>query len=177
MSRIGKKEIALGDKATAEMKDGVFSVTGPLGTLSRAFKNDINIKIENKVVTLEPVKKTLETNALWGTYASHVFNMVEGVNKAFVERLVVEGIGYKADVKGEKIVMGLGFSHPVNVEIPKGVKVVMEKNIIVISGADKEVVTSFAAYIRSLKKPEPYKGKGIMYEGEKIRRKQGKKTV
>lgn len=177
MSRIGKKPIELGEKTTAEMKEGVFSVTGPLGTLSRPFKSDITIKVADKTVTLEPVRNSLEINALWGTYASHIKNMIDGVNKPFVERLVIEGIGYKADVKGEKIVMGLGFSHLVNVEIPKGVKVVMEKNIMVISGSDKEQVTRFAAYIRSLKKPEPYKGKGIMYEGEKIRRKQGKKTV
>ncbi len=177
MSRIGKKPIELGEKTTAEMKDGVFSVTGPLGTLTRPFKPEITIKVEGKTVVLEPVRNSLEINALWGTYASHIKNMVDGVNKVFSERLVIEGIGYKADVKGEKIVMGLGFSHLVNVEIPKGVKVVMEKNVMVITGSDKEQVTRFAAYIRSLKKPEPYKGKGIMYEGEKIRRKQGKKTV
>jgi len=176
MSRIGKKPIELGEKTTAEMKEGVFSVTGPLGTLSRSFKSDIKIKVEGNLIVLEPVRTSLEINALWGTYASHIKNM-DGVNKAFVERLVIEGIGYKAEVKGEKIVMGLGFSHLVNVDIPNNVKVVMEKNIMVISGSDKEQVTRFAAYIRSLKKPEPYKGKGIMYEGEKIRRKQGKKTV
>jgi large subunit ribosomal protein L6 len=177
MSRIGKKPIELGEKTTAEMKGDVFSVTGPLGTLSRSFKPEVKIKVEGKTIVLEPERNTLELNALWGTYASHIKNMIKGVNAPFVERLVIEGIGYKADVKGDKIVMGLGFSHPVTVEIPKGVKVVMEKNVMVISGSDKEETTRFAAYIRSLKKPEPYKGKGIMYEGEKIRRKQGKKTV
>ncbi len=177
MSRIGKKPIELGEKTTAELKGNVLTVTGPQGTLSRTFKSDIKIAINDKVVTLEPVRSSLANNALWGTYASHIANMVEGVNKPFGERLVIEGIGYKAEVKGDKLVMGLGFSHLVNVEIPKGIKVVMEKNIIVISGINKEEVGQFTAYLRSLKKPEPYKGKGIMYEGEKIRRKQGKKTV
>ncbi len=177
MSRVGKKPIELGENTTAEMKGNVFSVTGPLGSLSKTFKPDISIKIEGKTITLEPKRKSLDTVALWGTYASHISNMVEGVVKAYGARLVVEGIGYRAEVKGDKIVMGLGFSHPVNVPIPKGVTVKVEKNIIVISGIDKEQVSQFAAYVRSLKKPEPYKGKGIMYEGEKIRRKQGKKTV
>jgi len=177
MSRVGKKPIELGENTTAEMKGNVFTVTGPLGTLSKTFKPEILIKIEGKTITLEPTRKSLDVVALWGTYASHISNMAEGVVKAYGARLVVEGIGYRAEVKGDKIVMGLGFSHPVNVPIPQGISVKVEKNIIVISGIDKEQVSQFAAYVRSLKKPEPYKGKGIMYEGEKIRRKQGKKTV
>lgn len=177
MSRIGKKPIDLGNKTTAEMSGSVFSVKGPNGTISKTFKPDIKISIEGKTITLEPVKKTLETTALWGTYASHISNMIEGVNKPFSQKLVIEGIGYKAEVKGDKMVMALGFSHPVNVPIPAGLKVTTDKNVITISGIDKEAVSQFAAYTRSLKKPEPYKGKGIMYEGEKIRRKQGKKTV
>ncbi len=177
MSRIGKKPIELGDKTTAELKGEVFTVTGPNGSLSKNFRRDIKITIQDKTITLEPVRNSLELNALWGTYASHIGNMVQGVNTPYGERLVIEGIGYKAEVKGDTLLMNLGFSHQVPVEIPKGLKVVMEKNIIVISGIDKEQVGQFTAYVRSLKKPEPYKGKGIMYEGEKIRRKQGKKTV
>lgn len=177
MSRIGKKPIELGEKTTADIKGGVVTITGPQGSISKTFKPDINIVVEGNTLKLEPVAKTLETVALWGTYASHLANMIAGVNKLYVERLVIEGIGYKADVKGDKFVLNLGFSHPVEVMIPAGIKVVMEKSTIVISGIDKEKVGQFAAYIRSLKKPEPYKGKGIMYEGEKIRRKQGKKTV
>lgn len=177
MSRVGKKPIELNEKTTAAMSGNVFTVTGPNGAISKTFKNDISIKIEGKTITLEPKQKTLETVALWGTYASHISNMVEGVNNPFSQKLVIEGIGYKADIKGDKIVFGLGFSHLITVAIPVGITVKTEKNTLTVSGVDKEKVTQFAAYIRSLKKPEPYKGKGVMYEGEKIRRKQGKKTV
>lgn len=177
MSRVGKKPIELGDKVTAEIKSGSVMVTGPHGSISRVFKPEIKITVEDGKIKLEPEVENLDTLALWGTYASHIANMVEGVAKPFVEKLVIEGIGYKADVKGDKLVLALGFSHPVNVPISNDLKVVVEKNVITVSGVDKEKVGQFAAYVRSLKKPEPYKGKGIMYEGEKIRRKQGKKTA
>ncbi len=181
MSRIGKKPIVLKDKTTAELKTAplgnVLTITGPQGTLSKTFKPEITITIADKTISLEPVRKSLDTVALWGTYASHIANMAEGVHNPYKEVLVVEGIGYKAEVKGDKLVMGLGFSHPVNVVIPAGLKVTSEKNIITITGIDKEQVGQFTANIRALKKPEPYKGKGIMYQGEVIRRKQGKKTV
>ncbi len=177
MSRIGKKPIKLEDKTTASIAGDVLTITGPQGSLSRAFKSDIKITIADGQIALEPVKKTLETNALWGTYASHIANMVEGVNRPYKETLVIEGIGYKAEVKGDKIVLNLGLSHQVPVAIPAGLKVTTEKANIVIVGIDKEQVGQFAANIRALKKPEPYKGKGIMYQGEVIRRKQGKKTV
>ncbi len=181
MSRIGKKPIVLMDKTTAEIKKGilgdVLTITGPQGSISKTFKPEITITIADKTISLEPVRKSLDTVALWGTYASHVANMAQGVNTPFKQVLVVEGIGYKAEVKGDKLVMALGFSHPVNVAIPAGLKVTSEKNIITVSGVDKEQVGQFTANIRALKKPEPYKGKGIMYQGEIIRRKQGKKTV
>lgn len=177
MSRVGKKPIELGDKAKAEINSGVVTITGPHGSISRTFKPVIKITLEENTIKLAPEVENLDTLALWGTYASHISNMVEGVVKPFAEKLIIEGIGFKADVKGDKLVLGLGFSHPVNVSIPSDIKVVVEKNIITVSGVDKEKVGQFAAYVRSLKKPEPYKGKGIMYEGEKIRRKQGKKTV
>jgi len=177
MSRIGKKPIKLLEKTTATLAGEVLTVTGPGGTISRTFKPDITITVADGQIALEPKRKSLETNALWGTYASHIANMVEGVNNPFKETLVVEGIGYKAEVKGDKLVMGLGFSHLVNVAIPAGLKVTSDKNVITITGINKEQVGQFAANIRALKKPEPYKGKGIMYQGEVIRRKQGKKTV
>lgn len=177
MSRVGKKPIDLGDKTTAEMVGNVFTVKGPNGSISKIFRDDITIKIDGKTITLEPKHKTLETLALWGTYGSHISNMVEGVNTPFSQKLIIEGIGYKADIKGDTIVFGLGFSHQITVKIPEGLTLKTEKNTVTITGIDKEKVSQFAAYIRSLKKPEPYKGKGIMYEGERIRRKQGKKTV
>lgn len=177
MSRIGKKIIAIPDKTEVTHSSGVISVKGPLGSLSKKLKPEIEITIGANEITLVPKHITLESRALWGTYASHIVNMIEGVTTPFVKKLIIEGIGYKSEVKGDKLVLALGFSHPVSVPIPKELKVTAEKNIITVTGIDKEVVGEFVASVRSLKKPEPYKGKGIRYEGEKIKRKQGKKTA
>lgn len=177
MSRIGKKIITLPTNTTLTVGADSMSVKGPLGELTRELHPVIEIKVEGNEVTLVPKKMTLESKALWGTYASHLTNMVAGVNRPFEKKLILEGIGYKSEVKGDKIVFALGFSHPVEVEIPKTLKVTAEKNNIVISGSNKEEVGQFAAQIRALKKPEPYKGKGMRYDGEVIRRKQGKKSV
>jgi large subunit ribosomal protein L6 len=177
MSRIGKKVIAIPEKMTVAFSGGVFTVTGPLGSLSKNFLPLVDVKIEGKEITLSPTKETIEADALWGTYASHITNMIAGVGKAFVKKLILEGIGYKSEVKGTNLVLALGFSHPVNVVIPAGLTVKAEKNLITVSGSDKEAVGQFAANLRALKKPEPYKGKGMRYEGEIIKRKQGKKTA
>lgn len=177
MSRIGKKIITLPANTEIKLNDGLLAVKGPLGELSRPLHPMIEVKVEGGEVTLAPKKLTLESRALWGTYASHLTNMVKGVNTPFVKKLILEGIGYKSEVKGDKIVFALGFSHPVEVAIPATLKVTAEKNNITISGSNKEEVGQFAANIRALKKPEPYKGKGMRYDGEVIRRKQGKKSV
>jgi len=177
MSRIGKKPITVPEKTEVTNSAGVLTVKGPAGTLTRTFRTDIVIKIDGKTITLEKKNNNPENESLWGTYASHIENMIAGVTTPFVKKLIVEGIGFKADVKGDEINMSLGFSHPVKVKIPKDLKVTSEKNIIAISGSDIEKVGQFAAYVRSLKKPEPYKGKGIRYDTEVIRRKQGKKTA
>lgn len=177
MSRIAKKPIEIPAKTTVAVADGVVTVTGPLGTLSRTLvSDDVMIVVDGNVVNVTQ-KDPAISNPLLGTAASHIKNMIAGVNKPFEEKLVIEGIGYKAEVKGTEVVLSLGFSHLVHMPIPEGVKVVIDKTGIAISGINKEVVTSFAARIRALKKPEPYKGKGIMYAGEKIRRKQGKKAT
>lgn len=177
MSRIGKKVIAIPAKTEVSYSAGLFTVKGPLGTLTKKFKPEIEITVGEKEITLVPKKITLENRALWGTYASHIMNMVNGVTTPFVKKLILEGIGYKSEVKGSNLVLALGFSHLVNVPIPEGLKVTAEKNLITATGIDKEVVGEFAANIRSLKKPEPYKGKGMRYEGEVVKRKQGKKTA
>ena len=177
MSRIGKKVIAIPAKTEVSYTSGVFTVTGPLGTLTKDFKPEIEVTVGPSEVTLVPKRITLENKALWGTYASHVMNMIAGVTTPFVKKLIIEGIGYKSEVKGDKLVLALGFSHPVNVPIPATLKVTAEKNILTITGVDKEVVGAFASYVRSLKEPEPYKGKGIRYEKEIVKRKQGKKTA
>jgi large subunit ribosomal protein L6 len=177
MSRIGKKVITLPANTELKLEGSSMSVKGPLGTLSRELHPLIEVKLDGSTVTLAPKRETLETKALWGTYASHLINMVNGVNKPFEKKLILEGIGYKSEVKGDKIVFALGFSHPVEVAIPGTLKVTAEKNAITVSGSDKEEVGMFAANLRALKKPEPYKGKGMRYDTEVIRRKQGKKSV
>ncbi|HEY4505581.1 MAG TPA: 50S ribosomal protein L6 [Candidatus Paceibacterota bacterium] len=177
MSRIGKKVIAIAPKTEVTYTDGALSVKGPLGTLTKKMKTDIEITIGVSEITLVPKRDSLENRALWGTYASHIMNMIQGVTAPFTKKLILEGIGYKSDVKGDKLVMALGFSHPVIVQIPTTLKVTAEKNVITVIGMDKELVGEFTANIRSLKKPEPYKGKGMRYEGEVIKRKQGKKTA
>ena len=181
MSRIGKKIIAIPVKTTVTHTNGIFTVTGPLGALSKTFRSDIEITIASDVVTLTPKATDGATTALWGTYASHIINMVSGVTTPFVKKLIIEGIGYKSEVKGSGntavLAMALGFSHPVNLPIPEGLKVTSEKNIITISGSNKEDVGAFTALVRSQKLPEPYKGKGIRGEFEVVKRKQGKKSA
>jgi large subunit ribosomal protein L6 len=178
MSRIGKKPIEIPAQTEVRIDDGRIFVKGPLGELSRSFnKEDVSITISDNIVTVAPIKETLEAKALWGTYASHIGNMIKGVNTVFVKKLVLEGIGLKAEVRGDKLVMSLGFSHPVEMSIPKDLSVLVEKNVLTISGINKEIVGEFAARVRSKKKPEPYKGKGMRYEGEVIKIKQGKKSA
>ena len=177
MSRIGKQLITIPANTTFAIANGVVTVKGPLGELSREFKKDIKIEVIDNKIDLKPTKESLENNALWGTYTSHIKNMVEGVNSGYTKRLLVEGIGYKADIGPTEIVFKVGFSHPVKTSIPKGIKVISDKGVLVISGIDKELVSSFAAGLKAIKKPEPYKGKGIRFEGEIIRRKEGKKTA
>lgn len=177
MSRIGKKTITIPEKTEVTISGGVVTVKGSQGTISRPFKSNIEIVIDGKEIKLTPKVESLENKALWGTYGSHIKNMIIGVNTPFTKKLILEGIGYKSEVKGNNLVLALGFSHPVNVSIPEGLKVTAEKNIISITGINKELVGEFAASVRALKKPEPYKGKGMRYEGEVIKRKQGKKTA
>lgn len=182
MSRIAKKPIVVSDKIkvslTPDANGFLFKVVGPLGENSRVFKRDIKIEIDNEGIKLTPTKPELLTQkALWGTYASHIKNMIEGVTTGFKKNLQIEGIGYKTAVAGNKMTWSLGFSHTIDVEIPKGLKVTVEKSNVSITGVDKEAVGQFAAQIVAMKPPEPYKGKGIKYEGQIIIRKEGKKSV
>ena len=178
MSRIGKQIISIPEKTEVKKEGGTVVVKGPLGELSRTLPLDvIDVVIEGGNVSFVPKESTPFARALWGTVASHVKNMVEGVNKPYEKELVVEGVGYKVEMKGKEIVLSLGFSHTVSVPVPEEISVSVEKNTIKISGIDKEKVGAFAAKVRSLKKPEPYKGKGIRYADEVVRRKQGKKSV
>lgn len=179
MSRIGKNQITIPAKTEVKVEGDTVTVKGPLGELSRNFGPGIKIEVKDGKVSFVPLTKNLNVtiNSLWGTVSAHVKNMVGGVNKAYEKKLIVEGIGFKADVVGTNLVFKLGFSHPVTVAIPKNLKVTSEKNTITVSGIDKEFVGRYVAELRALKKPEPYKGKGIRYESEVIKRKEGKKTV
>ncbi|MES2470954.1 MAG: 50S ribosomal protein L6 [Patescibacteria group bacterium] len=177
MSRIGKKIMDLPANTEATFSSGLFKVKGPLGELSRQFPETIKVEVKENQVTVALTEENLQTLALWGTAAAHIQNMINGVNKAFEKKLIVEGIGFKSDVKGKELHLALGFSHQIKVEIPDDIKVTADKNIVTVSGLNAEKVGQFAATVRALKKPEPYKGKGIRYEKEVIRRKQGKKSV
>jgi large subunit ribosomal protein L6 len=177
MSRVGKQEIVIPEGVKVTKNDLTLTVTGPKGTVSKTFRDDITFTMGDKSITLNTKRNDKFSRSLWGTYVSHLKNMIEGVEKPYQKKLILEGVGYKSEVKGKNFQFALGFSHPVVVEIPEGLTATAEKNIITITGVDKELVGSFTAAIRALKKPEPYKGKGMRYEGEVIRRKQGKKTV
>tara|TARA_B100000508_G_scaffold31981_1_gene24570 strand:- start:13819 stop:14349 length:531 start_codon:yes stop_codon:yes gene_type:complete len=176
MSRLGKQPVALPSGVEVTLTDGVLKVKGPKGELSRPVTDDVNFNIEGTSVTLTP-GETDAAPALWGTYASHLRNMVTGVTEGFEKILEIEGVGYRAEVKGSEIVLNVGFSHPVPLEIPAGISAEVVKNEIKLAGIDKDALGQFAANVRKVKKPEPYKGKGIRYQGEYIIRKQGKKAV
>ncbi len=177
MSRIGKQEVVIPSGTEVTLDNGTLTVKGPKGTLSRTFRNEVAIIIDGGKVTFKQEAAGGFAYALWGTYASHVKNMITGVNTPYVKKLILEGVGFKSEVKGKNLDLALGFSHPVSVPIPEGLTVTAEKNNITVTGIDKEKVGQFAAMVRALKKPEPYKGKGFRYDNEVIRRKQGKKTA
>jgi large subunit ribosomal protein L6 len=175
MSRLGKSPLQIPAGVTITADNGVLEVKGPKGTLSRPIRNDVTFTIEGDVLTLTPGKTDLSP-ALWGTYAAHVRNMVKGVTEGFTKVLEIEGVGYRAEVKGTDLSMNLGFSHPVILAIPAGITAEVVKSVITLKGYDLEALNQFAANVRKVKKPEPYKGKGIRYQGEFIIRKQGKKA-
>src|SRR3989338_5685481 len=177
MSRIGKKEIAIPAGVQVTHTGLTVSVKGPKGELKRDFLPDIAITITPTTITLAPKATNVFMRSLWGTYGSHLKNMIDGVAKGYEKKLLIEGTGYKWEVTGAKMKLALGFSRPVLVDVPAGLTVKAEKGELTITGIDKEVVGSFSAYIRSLKKPEPYKGKGIRYSTEVIERKQGKRSA
>lgn len=177
MSRIGKKEIKIPKGVEVAKNGATISVRGPKGALQRNFRDEVEIKIKGDTINLGVKRNDKFVKSLWGTYAAHLKNMIHGVESSYQKRLILEGVGFKSEVKGKELVLALGFSHPVNITIPEGLSIATDKNLITITGIDKDLVGSFTASIRALKKPEPYKGKGFRYEDEIIRRKQGKKTV
>ena len=176
MSRLAKKPIAV-EKAEVSAASGVLTVKGPKGTLTKRIHPSIDIAVTPEGVQVTPKDSSRLAKALTGTYASHVRNMVKGVQTPYMKKLILDGVGYRMEVKGKEVVLTVGFSHTVPVTIPEDVTATVEKNVMKLESVNKESVGQFAANIRRIKPPEPYLGKGIHYEGEVILRKQGKKAV
>jgi large subunit ribosomal protein L6 len=175
MSRVGKKPVTLPSGVTAELKENVLKVKGSKGELTLEVHPKVQVKVEGSEITVNVGKPdNKQERALWGLFRALVNNMVVGVTQGFTKVLEVNGVGYKAATSGTKLNMSLGYSHPVDMEIPKGLEVKVEKNVITITGADRQLVGQFAAVVRQQRPPEPYKGKGIKYSDETIRRKAGK---
>jgi large subunit ribosomal protein L6 len=175
MSRVGKKPIPIPDKTKISYKNKVFTVQGEKGTLTRTIHSSVDLKIEDKIVSVNIVANDRLTRSLQGLTRSLVANMINGVNKGFERVLEINGIGYRAELKGNSITLNLGYSHPVIFDLPDGVSAHLEKNnVIKLSSIDKELLGLTAASIRQLRPPEPYKGKGIKYAEERIQKKAGK---
>ena len=176
MSRLAKKPIVIG-KADVSVLGGTLTVKGTKGTLTKRVHPTIDIAVAPEGVMVTPKDSSRLAKALTGTFASHVKNMVQGVETPYMKKLIMDGVGYKMEVKGKEVVLTVGFSHTVPLTIPEDVTAKVEKNVLTLESTDKESLGQFAANVRRVKPPEPYLGKGIHYEGEVIRRKQGKKAV
>jgi len=179
MSRIGKQPVIIPEKVEVKLDGDVVVVKGPKGELKRAIPADVKVEVTeedgNKVVKVSvPDSTDKAQNAIWGTIRSIVNGMVAGVTEGFEKKLEIVGVGYKAAAAGKKVTLNVGYSHPVEFELPEGIDAAVEKNIITITGIDKELVGQVASNIRKVRKPEPYKGKGIKYIDEVVRRKAGK---
>jgi large subunit ribosomal protein L6 len=175
MSRIGKKPIVLPQGVKLELKDGAVSVKGPKGALSRPLLEGIALEITDNTVNLTRASDDKRTRSYHGLMRTLVANMVDGVSKGFEKKLEIVGIGYRSELHGNKLVFFLGYSHPIDFQLPQGISAEVEKQTLVtIKGIDKELVGQISAKIRGLRKPDPYKGKGVKYATEKIRKKAGK---
>ncbi len=175
MSRIGKKTIQIPSGVTVSQQGNVLQVKGPKGTLTRVVHPAVQVSISDAEVHVNvsnPEEK--KERSLWGTFSAHIQNMIEGVTKGFKRQLEVNGVGYRVAPQGADLKLDLGFSHSVVFKIPQGLTAFVEKNVITLEGFDKELLGETASEIRSLRKPEPYKGKGVKYMEETIRRKAGK---
>jgi large subunit ribosomal protein L6 len=176
MSRIGKAPVTIPQGVTVEVAGGVLTTKGKLGTLKLVVNNEVEALVKDGKVVMSPKNETKRARMAWGTARALVNNMVNGVTKGYTINLEINGVGYRAAVQGKNLVLQLGFSHDVTFPIPADVKIACEKpTAIAISGSDRQRVGQVAAVIRSFRGPEPYKGKGIKYDSEKIRRKEGKK--
>ena len=182
MSKIGKRTIPVHEKVEIKLEGNSISVKGPRGELKREFPASMVVKSENQQISVAPKNmdafaKDKKIGAIWGLTRALIQNMTKGVTEGFEKSLEFQGVGYKAVVKGADLELNLGYSHPISIKASPGIEFKVEKNVIKISGVDKELVGKVAADIRSKRKPEPYKGSGIRYQGEIVRRKAGKKAV
>lgn len=175
MSRVGKKPIEIPAGVTVTLNGSVATVKGPKGELTRAFNPDIEIKVEENVINVSRPSESKEHRTNHGTTRALLANMVEGVSKGFERNLELIGVGYRAQKQGKKLVLNVGYSHPVEIEPEEGLEIEVPSNTkVTVRGINKERVGALAANIRDVRPPEPYKGKGIRYEGEYVRRKEGK---
>lgn len=175
MSRVGKYPVKL-NGANATLNGQTVTAKGKLGELAYTASNNVTLTVADGLVTVTPLSKSKAARTSWGTDRANINNIVKGVNEGFSKTLEIEGVGLKAAVQGKDVILNLGFSHEIRYPIPAGITIKAEKpTVLVISGIEKQVVGQVAAEIRGLKKPEPYKGKGIRYAGEHILRKEGKK--
>lgn len=177
MSRLAKKPVVIPPKVSVTIADGVLTVKGAKETLTKSVHSFINMDVTPEGVVITPNNNTRLAKALTGTFASHLKGMIQGVETPFKKTLILNGVGYKVELKGKDIHFVVGFSHPVSVTVPEGITATVAKNVITVEGADKQKVGQFAAIVRDVKPPEPYLGKGIKYDDEVIIRKQGKKAV
>ena len=175
MSRVGKKPIPIPEKTEISYKDRLITVKGTKGTLTRSIHPSVDLKIDKDVVNVKILEENRNSGAFQGLVRSLVANMIQGVSNGFERVLEINGIGYRAELKGSAIVFNLGYSHPINFDLPKGIEASIDRNsVIKLNGIDKELLGHTAAAIRKLRPPEPYKGKGIKYAEENIRKKAGK---
>ena len=176
MSRVGSKEIMIPDTVKVNMQDGIFMAEGPMGKLESPLNEDIEVNIEENIIKMKPRSENKSLLPFWGLQRNIVNNIIVGVSEGFSKKLEMNGVGYRATLKGRVLELMLGFSHPINYDIPEDISVSVDKqNNIEIKGPNKQLVGQTAAEIRSFRGPEPYKGKGIKYEDEYINRKEGKK--
>ena len=176
MSRVGSSAITIPADVTLSNDGGVIVVKGKNGELSTSLHSDVELSVADNVATLKPARDTRQAKALWGTMRSNLNNMVVGVTEGFTRKLEINGVGYRAAMQGNKLVLSLGFSHPVEMEVPAGLKVAVENSTsVTITGADKQLLGQFASEVRAKRPPEPFKGKGVKYADEYIVRKEGKK--
>lgn len=174
MSRIGKLPIKLPEGVSLEIERSTVSVKGPKGELEKKYPRELMIEEKDGVLTVSVKKETPKSKALHGTFRSLIANMVKGVSEGWKKELELVGTGYRAEVTGNKLILAIGYSHPVEIEAPEGITFKVEKSDLTVEGIDKEVVGEISAKIRAVRPPEPYKGKGIKYKDEVVRRKPGK---